>query len=86
MLISLAPELFSGNECHKQLRSAHSKLEADLSNSRKRFAELIEQRDSLKKGREESVSLLLFDKYCYIYCCLPLTLPFHYTLNQPSTC
>lgn len=37
-----------------QLRSAYSKLEADLLNSQKRFDELLEQRDNLKKGREES--------------------------------
>ncbi|KAJ6812850.1 meiotic nuclear division protein 1-like protein [Iris pallida] len=37
-----------------QLRSAYNKLDADLSSSRKRFSELIEQRDNLKKGREES--------------------------------
>nr|CAD1818757.1 unnamed protein product [Ananas comosus var. bracteatus] len=36
------------------LRSARNKLESDLSSSRKRFKELIEQRDNLKKGREES--------------------------------
>lgn len=32
------------------------KLESDLQSSKKRYAELIEQCDSLKKGREESVS------------------------------
>ncbi|CAL9109462.1 unnamed protein product [Musa textilis] len=37
-----------------QLRNTRSKLDSDLSSSRKRFAELIEQRDNLKKGREES--------------------------------
>nr|CAD1839284.1 unnamed protein product [Ananas comosus var. bracteatus] len=37
-----------------QLRSVRNKLESDLSSSRKRFKELIEQRDNLKKGREES--------------------------------
>ncbi|MQL80450.1 hypothetical protein Taro_012903, partial [Colocasia esculenta] len=37
-----------------QLRNTHSKLESDLSNSRKRFRELVEQRDRLKKDREES--------------------------------
>lgn len=37
-----------------QLSSAYSKLEADLSDSRRHFDELIEQRDNLKKGREES--------------------------------
>lgn len=37
-----------------QLRNTHSKLESDLASSKKRYAELVEQRDSLKKGREES--------------------------------
>nr|XP_029121031.1 meiotic nuclear division protein 1 homolog isoform X2 [Elaeis guineensis] len=37
-----------------QLRNTYSKLESDLSSCRKRFAELVEQRDNLKKGREES--------------------------------
>ncbi|XP_039118985.1 meiotic nuclear division protein 1 homolog [Dioscorea cayenensis subsp. rotundata] len=37
-----------------QLRNAYSKLESDLKSSRKRFAELTEQRENLKKGREES--------------------------------
>ncbi|XP_058067588.1 meiotic nuclear division protein 1 homolog isoform X2 [Magnolia sinica] len=37
-----------------QLRNAHCKLESDLASSKKRLAELLEQRDSLKKGREES--------------------------------
>ncbi|KMZ63627.1 hypothetical protein ZOSMA_3G01080 [Zostera marina] len=37
-----------------QLRSAHNKLESDLVNSKKCYDELIEQRDSLRKGREES--------------------------------
>ncbi|KAJ0971408.1 hypothetical protein J5N97_019367 [Dioscorea zingiberensis] len=37
-----------------QLRNAYSKLESDLASSRKRYAELKEQRDNLKKGREES--------------------------------
>ncbi|KAH7686385.1 Meiotic nuclear division protein 1 [Dioscorea alata] len=37
-----------------QLRNASSKLESDLKSSRKRFAELTEQRENLKKGREES--------------------------------
>ncbi|KAJ0960591.1 hypothetical protein J5N97_001516 [Dioscorea zingiberensis] len=37
-----------------QLRNAFSKLESDVASSRKRFAELQEQRDNLKKGREGS--------------------------------
>lgn len=37
-----------------QLRTTHNKLESDLSNSKKRYMELIEQRDNLKRGREDS--------------------------------
>ncbi|CAM0950868.1 unnamed protein product [Alopecurus aequalis] len=37
-----------------QLRTTYSKLESDLSNSKKRYMELIEQRDNLKTGREDS--------------------------------
>ncbi|KAL5975558.1 Meiotic nuclear division protein 1 [Asimina triloba] len=37
-----------------QLRNANCKLESDLASCKKRFAELVEQRDGLKKGREES--------------------------------
>lgn len=37
-----------------QLRTVFRKLESDLQSSKKRYAELIEQCDSLKKGREES--------------------------------
>ncbi|XP_020528626.1 meiotic nuclear division protein 1 homolog isoform X1 [Amborella trichopoda] len=37
-----------------QLRNAYSKLESDIASSKKRFDELVQQRDSLKKGREES--------------------------------
>ncbi|KAI0515526.1 hypothetical protein KFK09_008191 [Dendrobium nobile] len=37
-----------------QLRNAHNKLESDLSSCTKRLAELDEQRESLKRGREES--------------------------------
>nr|CAD1827560.1 unnamed protein product [Ananas comosus var. bracteatus] len=36
------------------IRSARNKVESDLSSSRKRFKELIEHRDNLKKGRKES--------------------------------
>jgi len=83
--------LFSGNECGKQLRNAYSKLEADLSNSRKRLAELIEQRDNLKKGREESVSILSFEQWWLRLLMLlvndlnlgPLPFPFlYFLLNQ----
>ncbi|XP_024017311.1 meiotic nuclear division protein 1 homolog [Morus notabilis] len=37
-----------------QLRNVYRKLESDLHSSKKRFQELVEQCDSLKKGREES--------------------------------
>ncbi|OVA08504.1 Meiotic nuclear division protein 1 [Macleaya cordata] len=37
-----------------QLRSVYNKLESDLQSNKRRLAELIEQRDVLKKGREES--------------------------------
>ncbi|KAJ6435300.1 hypothetical protein OIU84_000479 [Salix udensis] len=37
-----------------QLRSVYRKLESDLQSSKKRHAELIDQCDELKKGREES--------------------------------
>ncbi|XP_057520016.1 meiotic nuclear division protein 1 homolog isoform X1 [Amaranthus tricolor] len=37
-----------------QLRNVSRKLESDLHASKKRYAELVEQFDSLKKGREES--------------------------------
>ncbi|KAK9266638.1 hypothetical protein L1049_003590 [Liquidambar formosana] len=37
-----------------QLRNVHCKLESDLQSSKKRFAELVDQCDALKKGREES--------------------------------
>uniref|UniRef100_A0ACD5YH03 Uncharacterized protein n=1 Tax=Avena sativa TaxID=4498 RepID=A0ACD5YH03_AVESA len=37
-----------------QLRTTYSKLESDLSNSKKRYMELVEQRDDLKRGREDS--------------------------------
>jgi hypothetical protein len=39
-----------------QLRSVRHKLESDLQSSKKRLAELVDQRDALKMGREESVS------------------------------
>uniref|UniRef100_A0ACD5XK59 Uncharacterized protein n=1 Tax=Avena sativa TaxID=4498 RepID=A0ACD5XK59_AVESA len=37
-----------------QLRTTYSKLESDLSNSKRRYMELVEQRDDLKRGREDS--------------------------------
>ncbi|KAI3862045.1 hypothetical protein MKX03_011788 [Papaver bracteatum] len=37
-----------------QLRNASNKLESDIKSSKKRLAELIEQRDAFKKGREAS--------------------------------
>ncbi|XP_072963395.1 meiotic nuclear division protein 1 homolog isoform X2 [Typha angustifolia] len=37
-----------------QLRNTCNKFKDDLSSSKKRFMELVEQRDKLKKGREES--------------------------------
>ncbi|GMH18060.1 hypothetical protein Nepgr_019901 [Nepenthes gracilis] len=37
-----------------QLRNVRHKLESDLESGKKRFAELVERRNSLKKGREES--------------------------------
>ena len=44
-----------------QLRNTYNKLESDLSNSKKRYLELVEHRDNLKRGREDSVS-------CFVYC------------------
>ncbi|KAK4432940.1 Meiotic nuclear division protein 1 [Sesamum alatum] len=37
-----------------QLRNIHRKLDSDLQSSKKRYIELIDQCDALKKGREES--------------------------------
>ncbi|KAI4347034.1 hypothetical protein L6164_007883 [Bauhinia variegata] len=37
-----------------QLRSVRRKLESDVENSTKRFSELVDQCEELKKGREES--------------------------------
>ncbi|PAN11182.1 hypothetical protein PAHAL_2G203400 [Panicum hallii] len=36
------------------LRNTYNKLESDLSNSKKRYVELVEHRDNLKRGREDS--------------------------------
>lgn len=41
-----------------QLRSIRQKLESDLQGSNKKLVELVDQCDALKKGREESVSIL----------------------------
>ena len=41
-----------------QLRNVYRKLESDVQSGKKRFQDLVEQCDSLKKGREESVSVL----------------------------
>lgn len=40
-----------------QLRNVYSRLESDLKSSKKRHAELIDQCNALKKGREDSVSV-----------------------------
>ncbi|KAJ9688248.1 hypothetical protein PVL29_014121 [Vitis rotundifolia] len=37
-----------------QLRNVHRKLESDLQSGKKRLSELVDQCDTLKKGREES--------------------------------
>lgn len=42
------------------MSNTYKNLEADLKSSKKRHAELAEQRESLKRGREESVSALIF--------------------------
>ncbi|XP_025802311.1 meiotic nuclear division protein 1 homolog isoform X4 [Panicum hallii] len=39
---------------HTLLRNTYNKLESDLSNSKKRYVELVEHRDNLKRGREDS--------------------------------
>ncbi|OEL15545.1 Meiotic nuclear division protein 1-like protein, partial [Dichanthelium oligosanthes] len=36
------------------LRNTYNKLESDLSNSKKRYMELVEHRNNLKRGREDS--------------------------------
>ncbi|KAL0426939.1 UNVERIFIED_CONTAM: Meiotic nuclear division protein 1 [Sesamum latifolium] len=41
-----------------QLRNIHRKLDSDLQSSKKRYIELIDQCNALKKGREESVNHL----------------------------
>lgn len=43
-----------------QLRNVSRKLESDLLATKKRCAELVEQCNALKKGREESVSLIVY--------------------------
>ncbi|KAJ0745624.1 putative mnd1, HTH domain-containing protein [Helianthus annuus] len=42
-----------------QLRNVSKKLESELESSRKRHVELVDQCESLKKGREDSVSYSL---------------------------
>ncbi|KAJ3674393.1 hypothetical protein LUZ60_005009 [Juncus effusus] len=37
-----------------QLRTAYNKLESDLTSSKKRYNELLEQRENLKSGRDQS--------------------------------
>ena len=46
------------------MRTVCRKLDSDLQSSKKRHAELVDQCDALKKGREESVSLLSSIPYC----------------------
>lgn len=41
-----------------QLRNIHRKLDSDLQSSERRYVELIDQCNALKKGREESVRTL----------------------------
>lgn len=41
----------------EQLRNVYRKLETDLQSSKKRLAQLVDQCDALKKGREASVSV-----------------------------
>ncbi|CAN6880233.1 unnamed protein product [Brassica oleracea] len=50
-----------------QLRSVRQKLESDLQGSNKKLAELVDQCDALKKGREESVSISCVEE---LYKCL----------------
>lgn len=42
----------------------YRKLDSDLRSSKKRYVELVDQCDELKKGREESVRILIFS-ICY---------------------
>ncbi|KAJ3693185.1 hypothetical protein LUZ60_008665 [Juncus effusus] len=37
-----------------ELRTTYNKLESDLTSSKKRYNELLEQRENLKRGREQS--------------------------------
>ncbi|RYR07317.1 hypothetical protein Ahy_B05g074644 isoform B [Arachis hypogaea] len=46
-----------------QLRNVRNKLDSDLQSSKKRHAELVDQCEALKKGREESVGYSLFPTY-----------------------
>lgn len=48
-----------------QLRNVYRKLESDVQSSKRRLAELADQCNALKKGREESVSSSLFNNKQY---------------------
>ncbi|RLN36329.1 hypothetical protein C2845_PM03G29200 [Panicum miliaceum] len=59
--VSLCRELNEGSDSifgvdipRRPLRNTYNKLESDLSNSKKRYVELVEHRDNLKRGREDS--------------------------------
>lgn len=54
--LSIAKFIDSDLILNEQLRSIRQKLESDLQGSNKRLAELVDQCEALKKGREESVS------------------------------
>jgi hypothetical protein len=49
------------------LRNTYNKLESDLSNFKKRYMELVEQRDNLKRGREDSVSYVYLLKHLHYW-------------------
>lgn len=55
--MSIAKFIVSDLILNEQLRSVRQKLESDLQGSNKRLAELVDQCEALKKGREESVSI-----------------------------
>lgn len=50
--------IFAFSLIHMQLRNVHQKLEGDLISSKERLRELLEKKDELMKGREESVCVL----------------------------
>lgn len=58
MNLNIAKFIDSDLILNEQLRSVRQKLESDLQGSNKRLAELVDQCEALKKGREESVSIL----------------------------